>query len=440
MNQTNTHEDKRLHFLDTLRVAAIVVLVFYHLGMVYVPDWGFHYKRPIDGEWLQSLMLLSSPWRMGLLWIISGCALAFAVSSVSNASSFKPMVTFTIRRTNQLLLPLLVGIVFIVPVQLFVEMKQANAMPLDFGGFMYALFAEPKDYFADFSSGIWPRFDVNHLWFLRSLWQFSLVLILLYWVFSFLQRLAFIQLFLSRASAHMGLLYCLFTLPVLMTEMLLEGEAIREAYGFCVLALGFCLAKQSEFWCTLERNSNKLSAVAILSMLVLQLCFVFVWQSGLYEELSANKTLENTLVTSLVDCVYVLNKIAPIVAILALAKRYLNRPNKQIRALNAFVFPLYIIHQSVIVLIAYLLNTVFIDEGSTEATMTAGMQMLVNMMLTPLICISVLYAISKVNVFRVCFGMRLKDQRDPYASSHRKPIMLWAVFLLCLPMGLSILF
>jgi uncharacterized membrane protein len=37
----NTH---RLHCLDWLRVIAMGILLMYHIGMVYVSDWGYHYK------------------------------------------------------------------------------------------------------------------------------------------------------------------------------------------------------------------------------------------------------------------------------------------------------------------------------------------------------------------------------------------------------------
>ena len=34
----------RLHELDGLRVAVFGLLILYHTGMLYVADWGWHYK------------------------------------------------------------------------------------------------------------------------------------------------------------------------------------------------------------------------------------------------------------------------------------------------------------------------------------------------------------------------------------------------------------
>ncbi|MEP3926298.1 MAG: acyltransferase family protein, partial [Gilvibacter sp.] len=153
MNKTTTLNTQRLHCLDWLRVIAIGVLLLYHTGMVYVPDWGYHYKNPLGNDFLKSLMLLTSPWRMGLLWLVSGIALAHMCSRAN-------ILTLLVKRTNQILLPLLIGIFFIVPLQLFAQMKQAGDMPLNFIGFVYAFFIQPQQYFVNYSAGIWPRFDV----------------------------------------------------------------------------------------------------------------------------------------------------------------------------------------------------------------------------------------------------------------------------------------
>jgi peptidoglycan/LPS O-acetylase OafA/YrhL len=53
MNSTASQNTNRLPCLDWLRVIAIGVLLMYHIGMVYVPDWGYHYKNPVAGGWIK---------------------------------------------------------------------------------------------------------------------------------------------------------------------------------------------------------------------------------------------------------------------------------------------------------------------------------------------------------------------------------------------------
>ncbi|MCC5070167.1 acyltransferase family protein [Xanthomonas campestris] len=70
----------KAHDLDWLRVIAFGLLVLYHVGMDYV-TWDWHVKSPTTHLMLEPVMLLSSPWRMSLLLLISGVATAFMLRS-----------------------------------------------------------------------------------------------------------------------------------------------------------------------------------------------------------------------------------------------------------------------------------------------------------------------------------------------------------------------
>jgi hypothetical protein len=83
-------------------------------------------------------MLLTSSWRMGVLWLVSGIALAYMCRSYN-------IIRLMVRRTNQILLPLLVGVLFVVPSQLFAQMKQAGDMPLNFIGFGHVFLFDPSN-------------------------------------------------------------------------------------------------------------------------------------------------------------------------------------------------------------------------------------------------------------------------------------------------------
>ena len=67
----------RRHDIDALRVLAFGLLILYHLGMLYVSDWGFHLKSHYLAGWLQYPMLFLNRWRMDLLFLISGLAVHF---------------------------------------------------------------------------------------------------------------------------------------------------------------------------------------------------------------------------------------------------------------------------------------------------------------------------------------------------------------------------
>ncbi|MFQ3192797.1 MAG: hypothetical protein ACI936_003951 [Paraglaciecola sp.] len=406
MNSVTAVNTNRLHCLDWLRVIAIGVLLMYHIGMVYVPDWGYHYKNPLASDWIKSLMLLTSPWRMGLLWLVSGIALAYMCGSYN-------VIRLVVRRTNQILLPLLVGVLFVVPVQLFAQMKQAGDMPLNFIGFVHAFFIQPKQYFVNFSSGIWPRFDVNHLWYLRSLWRFSIMLILLSPILN--SNLA--KIIGNFLASRLSCLLPLFVIPIAMIELLMEGESVREYHGFILLLLGFCLGLHEAFWQTLTKHLKLLCILSLVAMTALQIGFFEIWQTGL------NQT--SSLLNALIQCIYVSNKILPLLAILALSYQFLNKPNKIIKQLNPYVFPLYILHQSVIIIVAYMAS-----NSHSILLQSAEYQLWFSLVMTPLICALLVMLIASYNGLRVCFGMRLKNNRDPYSSWQLRLLVL----IICTPM------
>lgn len=104
-NNSEECEVKRIIPLDYLRVIAVAILFFFHLGMIWVPEWQFHFKQQTQWYWLQHVMLIVSPWRMGLLWFIAG-------TSIWVMRQRYGLHFLLFRRSNAILLPLLIGIFF----------------------------------------------------------------------------------------------------------------------------------------------------------------------------------------------------------------------------------------------------------------------------------------------------------------------------------------
>jgi len=87
--------------------------VLFHVSMYYV-DWDYHVKSPHATAALAPWMLLSEPWRMSLLFFVSGAVIAGVLRS-------QPGPAWLWRRSQQLLLPLLCGIFLVVPPQTYFE-------------------------------------------------------------------------------------------------------------------------------------------------------------------------------------------------------------------------------------------------------------------------------------------------------------------------------
>jgi len=103
----------RRYDLDWLRVSVFGILIIYHVGMYFVP-WKWHIKHELTYDWISWPMIFINQWRLPILFIISGMGTRFALSHRSGQ-------LFRKERLMRLGIPLLVGVILIVPPQLYIE-------------------------------------------------------------------------------------------------------------------------------------------------------------------------------------------------------------------------------------------------------------------------------------------------------------------------------
>ena len=158
----------RLPFLDGLRVAAFALLIPYHVGMYYV-TWDWHVKSPAASAALEPFMQLSSPWRLGLLFLIAGAACQGLFTRRGALGTLKD-------RSLRLLLPLLFGMAVIVTPQAYYEVlsKAPQLLPGD-GGYLdfWAAYLKGGKYCRGSDCMDVPTW--NHLWFLPYLWLYAVL-------------------------------------------------------------------------------------------------------------------------------------------------------------------------------------------------------------------------------------------------------------------------
>jgi len=403
----------RRYDLDWLRVLAFGLLIFYHTGMLYVERWGFHYKSQYLSSTLEYLMLLSSPWRMLLIWFISGYALGVVLPRVV---SFQQGALFAVRRTVVLLLPLLTGLWLIVPPQLYAEMLQDGAHNVSYWAFYQAFFDLKHPLFADYQSGVWPHVDVNHLWYLRSLWQFSLVLLILLPLLTLrpVQRIAGRLLSLALPWQLV-----LFTALLLLIHAGNEGDSRRELAGFCFLMLGYLSVLHAGFWQQLGRSVNWLGVLCCVNYLLLVACYA-ISQQDLPEWRWAYVT------TPVLYLSYATQAVAMTFWLLALAQRFLNHPHPYLALANRAVFPVYLVHQSLIIIAALYLTPLALG-GPLEALLVV--------LFTLLTSAALLLILWRLPLIAPLFGLKTAKQYPGFWAK----VGLAAGLLLVLPLAIELL-
>ena len=108
--------DKRLHYLDALRVIAILMMFLFHVSMVFVSDWGWHIKNPERSQLLLELNFWMSSFRMPLLFLVSG-AISYILMQRMSWQAFSKL------RFQRLLIPSFIWTFILVAPQIFFERK-----------------------------------------------------------------------------------------------------------------------------------------------------------------------------------------------------------------------------------------------------------------------------------------------------------------------------
>ena len=260
-----THHTRR-HDLDWLRVLVFGLLIFYHIGMLYVANWGFHYKSQYLSQPLEGVMLAVNQWRMPLLWVISGISIRFVLQKMT---AFK----FVTARSLRLLLPLLFGILVVVPPQLFVEMTGKGELDMSYWQFYQIFFDLDNPIFDQYKPGILPHIDVNHLWYLRELWTFSLITLCL----SPLLNSRFVQAGVDWVAYKTGALglYLLPIIPLVAVGMSLPDD--REVTGFAFLLYGYLIGWNVHLWELIKKYRSTFLTIVISTYIAILFAYFIVW-------------------------------------------------------------------------------------------------------------------------------------------------------------------
>ena len=344
---------ERHYGMDWLRIGAFAILIVYHIGMVFVP-WGFHAKAVHTLDWVTIPMLLVSPWRLTLLFLVSGYATRALLKRTSGIGPF-------VRgRSARLLVPLLFGVLVIVPPQPWVELVMQHGYGEGFGRFLATAYLR----FGAIEGVVLPNW--NHLWFVGYLWIYTLALAAL----AYLPGLARVQRVFDRTFGDwralvLPLLWLFATQIVLFTRWTdthdVIGDGVAHLAFFPAFLFGFGLAGSPRVMAALVRLWQPAAVMALGGYLVAAVTQL-LWPGMATPPAWVGEAL---LWARQVQCW------AAIVALIGLAERYLNRDQPWRARLTEAVFPCYLLHQTVIVVVAYWLAPIGLPSGGQFAVLLA---------------------------------------------------------------------
>ena len=378
---------ERRYDLDWLRIIAFGLLIFYHIGMFFVA-WPWHVKSSHAGPEIQPLMLLTSPWRLALLFLIAGCATRFMADRMARRRMAR-------MRSLRLLLPLLFGMLVIVPPQTYAEIVEKLGYSEGVFAFYAKYIAFHGGWRVDGKPLIVPTW--NHLWFVAYLWVYTMIVIALRPVFDFLGLHA---LPLHGVAAALRQPMALLLVPPLLIGVLRlvlrpvfgETHALIDDWYLHVLYLslflfGYGIAKQDGIWLSIERLRWLALGLAVLAYATM--IWAVVTNTGGQGMLLAR------------PFIWALDLWAWIVMLLGFGRRWLNVDSpvsgRWRRYLTEAIFPFYILHQTIIVGLGHRISGLGLSAVTEAALLVAG---------TVAGCLAGYEIVRRVAWLRPLFGLR----------------------------------
>ncbi|NLR97758.1 acyltransferase family protein [Rhizobium sp. P38BS-XIX] len=332
----------RRHDLDFVRVAAFMLLIVYHVSLMY-NSREYLFKAPDPSSIFDLIYLWTHPWRMTLLFFVSGTVTGILLPRQA------PQVLRN-ERTRQLLVPFLLGVIFLVPPQVYVWLNTRLGVEI---GLMDVFW-----HYVTLTPVSLPGGEqtllvgMQHLWYLAYLWFYTALLafavslrpLLLAQVGDRLvtllsgKRLLFVPTFVF-------ILLRLMLRPAFPPSLNILTDWYSHSAYMLAFFLGAVMASRDDFWRAIVDIRKLALLLAVLCAAILAIVFP-VLPSDATEMW---RLLVGRVATGAFQW-------SAVVAILGHARVWCALESRIVIYLNRAILTYYVLHQTVMLLIAYALD------------------------------------------------------------------------------------
>lgn len=368
-------QKQRRHDIDWWRVIAILAVYLHHICMPFNGD-DYHIMNEESSKVLDDIMVFFEQIRLPMLFLISGIGTVFAFSKRTWSQFIK-------ERSYRLLIPLIFGVLVIVPPQTYFEHIDTF-----------------KSY-GELYSQVLLNLEANHLWFIENLFYISILCIPLILFLRSKRSLTIRSVIQKYSSAPYGIMLWAFPLMCIRVVSKIyfpeDSNSITNLsstlfYGFFFVS-GIVIATSPKLWQVLNAYRRVNLSIAIIAILCFYGYYYLPNEIGVkYLKIGTRWAIWHGI-SSWVSW-------SVIIGLIGYGQVWLNKPSKLLIKANEAIYPFYVLHQTVIVILAF-----YIVKLEIAITLKI---MLLLVSTFPIILILYRFLIYPFKLTRILFGMKVK--------------------------------
>jgi len=377
------HAHERLHYLDWLRVLAVVGVFYAHsiniFDMLY-----WHIRSGGQSSGLMVLVVFGTQWGMALFFFLAGASAWFALASRTSGQ-------FIGERFKRLIIPFIVGFILLSP-------PQAYLFAVNQGTY-HGSFLQFIPYFFENIRVSWnPQWIAAygyHLWFLAFLFFVALLTLPVLLLLRRKRGLDFIGWLAALCGKPAGLF--VLVIPIALIQIALRApfpgyQGWADFFIWLVVYVyGFILLADKRFTVAIIHQGKPAFLVAASCVLIL----VIANFAGVLSSWDSINSYTPGYVLYQLLCS--MTTWSLMIFILYFGMRFLNRQNSVIDYANDAILPFYIFHHPVVVVIAFYTIAWDISLGLKFFFVTTA-AFIVTLLIYE-------FLIRRWNVIRVLFGL-----------------------------------
>lgn len=318
----------RKNEIDWIRNIAILMLFPYHTAVIFDNMGSFFIKAQYTHQVATMFIASTFFWYMPLLFFLAGASTYHAFGKRSTKAYVK-------ERCLKLLLPLIIGLLTVVPSQVYYALLWRGK----YTGNIFEFYRNFLSRITDFT-GTDGAFTPGHLWFILFLFIISILAIpIIKWINT--QRGdKLINFAKSKFLNYKGLflVYGIFMVAEIVPR--LGNKSLAQ--NLLLFIFGYICYRDEEFINKIELKRRKSLVISIIGTAISTIVYVVI-----------SKILPPKM--SLVILVICTNAIVipAILAIIGYGRRFLTNKNWLLKNLNTHSFYIYILHQPILIACAY---------------------------------------------------------------------------------------